>query len=271
MPIAEHFLSKGKKVTIFTSKGFRSLWDNHPAPGLKIRSKDSIWLRIVKLVFKKQYFDLKFEKYPIINVQDALGKLCAIQNYHPPLPKFYLSEKEKMAPKNHPYVLLHLETFKGMKFRDTHGINWEKLTVHLNNLGYKVYELAINPKDCKVAEHLPTKDLRSLIRAIYHCSIFIGLDSAPAHIAVSFKKPSHLLFGSVIPALRHKPQENLFTYHGHCHLHGCFHQSYLSGEKPSCKLYKASETPVCAIHDTYKILKDMETYTQHISPILPEN
>jgi len=106
--------------------------------------------------------------------------------------------------------------------------------------------------DCR-HEVVATPTLRDAIPAIYGASLFVGMDSAPAHMAASLGVPAIILFGSVFPSYRYLPGAQVAGLSGRCIHAGCYHHA-AHPDKPRCLMDGEPHAYCCTEYDTGKVL-----------------
>ena len=262
-PLFREICKKGKEVVFYTKNP--ELFENHPCQNLKVRSKLSLIEKIYCTLFDFLGFkglvinlDMSYENNPKSHILSAYCQragIAAIEQY----PRLYLSQKElAMYPEvKSKSVVLHLESFTDKNYRKVYGIDWATITQKLKADGYQVYLIGKNPITIEGAQFIQTT-IREMIALINKCSIFIGIDSGPSHLAASLNKPSILFFGAVNPKYRHfDALFNGIIMQGKCEFQNCYHDT-ISITGPVCKVVGAMGIPPCSNHDTNTLIKNID-------------
>ena len=148
-----------------------------------------------------------------------IENICLSYNLRPRIlrPSLFLSEKEKRWGLNRlgkfkrPLICIHAGGTSSPKlgsvwFRE----NWETLISRLSGIGgiIQVGKYDLDQKKLHV-ECIKTT-IRELFSIIWASDIFIGFDSAPAHIATGFEKPTAVLWDVTRKNLIEEPFERGF-------------------------------------------------------------
>lgn len=184
------------EIDIWTDCG--QVFENNPDVNKYFKEKPDIK--------KYDYYfnlDMVYEKEPLIHIIEAYSKVCKVK----PLKELYLYPKETDN-------LKYKELYKGKKvvvFHTTHAPNWEGRNLpyniykyaaeYLRSLGYMVIEIG-RSLNIKSDMAIPNTDFSELCAIIKHADLFIGQDSAPFHIAQSFKIHCIIPFGMILPEYR---------------------------------------------------------------------
>ncbi len=91
------------------------------------------------------------------------------------------------------------------------------------------------------------------------CSLFLGVDSAPAHIAMAYNKPCILFFGSVNPDYIYSDLSNVKVIQGKCDKQNCWHHNGgMAGQE--C-FYKGTDKYVqCAISNSDEVIEAINEF-----------
>jgi hypothetical protein len=107
----------------------------------------------------------------------------------------------------------------------------------------------------KAGIELNTAGIRFLKYIISGCDLFIGCDSAPAHIAVAYDKKAIIFCGSVNPELAYPDldRNRVAILQQECIHQHCWHTVMGGTEGKPC-VFNA-EKPPCCVHDAYDVIK----------------
>jgi ADP-heptose:LPS heptosyltransferase len=263
-PVIRELATRYKKVIVFTK--FPELFLNYPLQNVRFISRLNIFEKILiktERFFKTSFFSINlnksYEEKPLqhfLNAYQAKAGLPVKHDY----PFIYLSEEEKKYEQGPigKYVVLHIEeSVKKLNTRRIYGINWVEVVNYLINKGYQVIEVGSASSNIPGTIFMQTP-LRELICLINKSSFFIGIDSGPAHIAVSLKKPVVLFFGSVNPAFRFFPEQvNGFILQHYCEFAGCYHLAKEPLEL-SCRIVGEAGVPPCANFSSAEVIAAVE-------------
>ena len=165
------------------------------------------------------------------------AEFCGIKDYKPSRPVLspLVDNKTKLFRR---YAVIHIDE-RGQPHRGVHGVNWHKVREYLESKGYFVVQAGLYIHET-VAIEINTQSVGLLKFLIAGCDMFIGVDSAPAHIAVAYNKPSVLFFGSVNPNFIHPDLTNVKVIHNSCDKEYCWHTKAGSVEGVPC-FYEGTE------------------------------
>jgi ADP-heptose:LPS heptosyltransferase len=99
-----------------------------------------------------------------------------------------------------------------------------------------------------------TSSIGYLKFVIAGCDLFIGVDSAPAHIAMAYNKPCVLMFGSVNPDYIHSDLNNAEIVQGACDNSFCWHSSNGSTKGVECKYINTDKYLQCCKSDSDTVI-----------------
>lgn len=259
-PIINELSSQYKKVVVISR--FNDLFLNYPAPNVVFKA-DLLLLeklayhfeRILGISFFFINLELSYEKKPKLHVLHAYqttAKLPIKDVY----PNLFLSETENIIDKElGKYVVLHIVSFTTKNYRKVFGIDWESVVSYLTQNGYKV--VVVGDENNALPNTINfNKSIRQLISLIYNCSLFIGIDSGPSHIATSLKKSAIIFFGAVNPQYRHFTNllNKTIIMQSACEFAGCYHEVTNSIYGQTCKLVGDVGVPKCSVHTTENLI-----------------
>jgi ADP-heptose:LPS heptosyltransferase len=262
-PILEYFLNEGNQV-IFVSR-FAEIFK--PMPGLTLRLNfgrfDQWRYQFQRLFFKSRVrwieLDGAYENNPHLSIREAYRRAAGIKEE---LGKVngdaFVKDLDCKLP-NQLYVLFHLQAPScQLNYRSIHGVDWVKVAQVLTQKGYSCIELM--ESDAHRTPILPLfieHNIAQLFQLMPSAVAFVGLDSAPAHIAVTSGVPAFIFFGSVNPALR----LDMRTFKGHifqnsCEFAGCYHTA--KGTRGvSCRVVGDEGLPPCCTFETEEVIQDL--------------
>jgi hypothetical protein len=203
--------------------------------------------------------DGAYERRPQMHMLHSYADAAAVEDLPRPevrAPYLYLSaqELEACAVYAHrtPYVLFHLRSLHYRRFRQMHGVDW-KLVMDETAGKVGVVRLRDDFDENRRHEVVATPTLRSAIPVIFGASLFVGVDSAPLHMAASLGVPSIGFFGSVNPQYRHLPGAQVVGMSGRCVHAGCYHDA-AEPDKPKCLLEGKQHAYGCTLYDTDRVI-----------------
>jgi hypothetical protein len=244
-PIVRYFLAQ-EEVVIQTAHP--SIFEHYPSSRLSVNCPEKMFPMSSWPIL------LRFEERPKMHILEGFCQASNIEDMELSYPQLHLSPSEKIRKISKDYCILHLDQFKSqLNFRNVYGINWEEVVHDLRARGLEPIQISKTGKSL-VTNWLPTRDFREVMSLIYHCKLFIGLDSGPSHIAASFRIPSVIFFGSVNPEYRHLDRVNKVFLQSPCPFAHCYHELPNSFGQP-CRLVKKGEKPPCCIQDTAHVLE----------------
>lgn len=126
-------------------------------------------------------------------------------------------EKENIGEKaiDGKYIVIHCKSAEFKK--DWQSSKWKKLIKELIEMGHKVVEIGLEPVvQLGVEEYIDLtgeKDIQEIAQIIKNAELFIGIDSAFAHIANCFMKKSLILLGAYKNFKKPMPYTGYFREH----------------------------------------------------------
>lgn len=260
-PVIRALSNSYSKIIVYTK--FDWVFAGYPLQNVEFRSDLPLyikaWLKIEKLFgvnWLGLNLDMAYERDPKKHILQAYSEKAGI-SYQPQYPWLtWMVTEQKASDK--PYVVVHLSASSATKnFRTVHGVDWEKFTASIQQKGYKIIEIGDPPGI--LPEYFRKTSFSELVNLISGASVFVGIDSAPSHIAASLKIPSLLFFGAVNPAYRHVT--SLFKgiiMQNPCEFAGCYHDNPLAYENHECRLVGDAGQPKCCTFSTDLVLANFE-------------
>lgn len=261
-PVIRQLSVKYSKVIVHTK--YNELFNNYPCANVIFKNKLSFIEKVlarIEFILNTSFLfinlDMAYERSPNEHFLHAYQRKAALQltlEY----PRLYLNVEEqskKIIPFNR-YVILHLDSFSDRNYRRVYGVDWEVIISHLNNRGFEVVK--VEKSQITYGETKTNTTIRDLIMVINKSSFFVGIDSAPSHIAASLGIPSIVFFGSVNPMFRHfaKLFKGFFLQQ-HCEFAGCYH-SAIGKTGAICRLVGNEGIPKCSLHTTEYVIQNIE-------------
>jgi len=254
-PLVRTLAARNKKVVLFTQ--FKELFKNYPLPNVSVREIPPGWHRAILKGLNLLSDNQTYHKLDgIYEASPKMHMLHAYQQYFSlpvtnEYPVIYLDEQEKKPVEGLPadYVVLHLDPNARLNYRRIFGVDWEEVVSYIQSKNLSVVLTGHDALPLKGAGVF-NGSLRQLMQLIYNSRFFIGVDSGPAHIAASLKKPALIFFGSVNPLFRHFPElfQGFFLQQP-CEYAGCYHE-VISGKGQTCRLVGDEGIPKCSLHTT---------------------
>ena len=202
-----------------------ALRTTHPTALIDVESRFSdIFLNNPKINQHFNYGSVDISQYdrvvrlePDFSLEEPLHKLFdKIAHVTPKdsTPNLVLSDNEKLIGKTITKVddrkvivcslLMSRREWQGRNWNLDHATEFIKLLKSKFSEEYRIIEVgknipSTNQSDVDLVDRT---DLRQLFSVIYHCDIFIGIDSLPFHVAQAFRKNCIVLFGATRPYTR---------------------------------------------------------------------
>jgi hypothetical protein len=239
-PVLRYYFNKGYKVVVDMPRQFYALYSEHSFPVTHISRFDR-----GRIIPEKEInLDLAYEVKPNQNYLKSYFEFCGIEDYELTRPQLspLVDGRTKLVRK---YAVIHIDN-RETPHRNTFGINWDRVRWHLEGLGYTVIQVGANEHEVAGIE-INTSNIGFLKFVIAGCDVFIGVDSAPAGMAMAYNKPCILLFGSVNPEFIHPDLTNAIVIQQPCPKAGCWHQ--IGGVAGIPCVYDELKPPCCISSD----------------------
>lgn len=241
-PVLHYYFKKGYRVVLNTLPQFFSLFGNHY---FKIHHPTELDGR---LKYREVNLDLSYEAKPKQLHLKSYFEACGIPENEMEIraPKLNYVATEDIKLFKQKYVIFHIDR-RETRNRDAETA-WWKITDYLKAKGYLCVQVGKNSHVELDAIQLNTVAEPMLAYVIAGCDLFIGIDSAPSHIAVATGRKSIIFFSSVNPEYIHPDLINIRVITNHneaepiCPLPYCWH-SVSSTRGPDCIV--DSEAPPC--------------------------
>lgn len=242
-PVMRYYAVKGYNVVLDIPMEYYQLFKEHYFPLKHISQFDS-----GRIPAKTINLDLAYEVKPRQNYLKSYFEFCGIKDYKLSRPQLFPLESgaTKYFKK---YVVIHIDE-RETPHRNIFGVNWVKVQRHLEALGYTVIQVGKgNHYECGL--FFNTAHIRQLKFLIAGCDLFLGVDSAPSHIAMAYNKKCLLFFGSVNPDYIHPDLSNTVIIQQKCIYQNCWHlEGGTSGE--DCRFNK--KNPPCCISSYEEVI-----------------
>lgn len=262
-PIIRELSKKYKKLIVHTK--YNEIFIHNIYKNVIFKNRLSFFEKLLirfDIVFHTTFFsvnlDKTYELHPkqhILHAYQTKAKLPIENTY----PMIQLSKEElsKDLVGEVKFAIIHIESFSLKNYRNVYGVDWEVLANYLIKNGFKVIQVGKNNQHIGNTSFIKT-NIRDLIALINKCSIFIGIDSFPSHVAAIFKIPSLIFFGAINPNFRHFDDYFIGTFmQGECEFAGCYHDS-INGKEVSCKLVGDEGIPKCSFFQTSKLISAID-------------
>src|SRR6185312_821905 len=249
-PVMRYYAMKGYNIVLDMPISFFELYSNHYFPVRHISNFDKVRIKPIRTI----NLDLAYEVKPKQNYLKSYFEFCGIEDYVLSRPQAYplVNEKTKLFAK---YACIHIDN-RETPHSNTYGINWKAIERYLTANGFIVIQIGKNEHESCGIE-INTAGVGFMKFVISGCDLFIGVDSAPSHIAVAYNKPCVILFGSVNPDYIHPDLTNVEIVQGKCDKSFCWH---LEGgtEGKEC-FYKGTEKYLqCCQSDSDEVINAIE-------------
>jgi len=247
-PVMEYFYNKGYRIILDTQPQYFNLFAKHYFPVellsmIKPNDVSVFEARVINL-------DMAYEVKPRQLALKSYFEMCGIGDAEMRNPRlnFKPTADVKLFEK---YVILHTDDTM-MPHRNVHGVDWEQVTVALENIGYDVYR--VGRGNGTGGRKINTYSENMLAYIISGADLFIGLDSGCAQIAVACGVKSVIFFGSVFPEYRYADLSNIRAVQKDCPIgkDGCYHD-LVSTVGQDCEVDVMSP-PCITYHSTDRII-----------------
>lgn len=250
-PVLHYYFKKGYRVVLNTLPQFFSLFANHY---FKVHHPSELDGR---LKYREINLDLSYESKPkqlhLKSYFEACGIAESEMEIRNPILNYHANNDIKLFKQK--YVVFHIDR-RETRNRDAETA-WWKITDYLKSKGYLCVQVGKNDHVELDAIQLNTVAEPMLAYVIAGCDLFLGIDSAPSHIAVATGRKCVIFFSSVNPEYIHPDMKNIRIVTNHnaenpiCSLPYCWHS--VSGTRgPDCIV--DSEVPPCIRFDSHKVI-----------------
>lgn len=243
-PVMRYYAMKGYNVVLDIPLSFFDLYTQHYFPVKHISKFDKGRIKPEKEV----NLDLAYEVKPRQNYLKSYFEFCGVTDYELTRPTLYplVDAKTKMFKK---YAVVHIDE-RETTHRNVFGVKWDKIQRHLEAYGYTVIQIGKGShKVCGVEINTPSVGYMKFL--IAGCDLFIGIDSAPAGIAVAYNKPCILFFGSVNPDYIHPDLTGVHVIQQKCTNQNCWH---IEGGTNGVPCIFDEQKPPCCITSTEEVI-----------------
>ena len=244
-PVMRWYSMNGYNVVLDVPVQFYYLFNMHYFPVTHISNLDS-----KRIPYKDIDLDMAYEINPKQNYLKSYFEICGIKDYKLSRPVLYplVDEKTKLFKK---YAVIHIDD-RVTPHRNIFDVKWDRVHRHLEALGYSVIQVGANRHE-KCGLEINTTDNIGLLKfVIAGCDLFIGVDSAPSHIAMAYNKKCVLFFGSVNPDYIHPDLSNTAIIQQTCVNQNCWHVDGGTSGQP-CIFDK--EKPPCCVSDYEEVIE----------------
>ncbi|MBO6515817.1 MAG: hypothetical protein JJ975_04625 [Bacteroidia bacterium] len=262
-PLVSHYLDLGCKVTVVSR--FANIFEQHPR--IKRVGKASRFLRLKLRLFKllrvPTYIDLNnsYEQEPMLHPVDAYSKRAGVHLVSRlPSAQLFLKHRSEPEAGEKGSIAFHIQApSQKLSYRNVHGVDWLKLALAMEELGYSCVELVAAEAGTKpILSKYVVHGVDNLFAQLDSFSYFVGLDSGPSHVAQVLGKPSVIFYGSVNPNLRSHVGETLALQQP-CDLAGCYHATK-GYEGTPCVYENDQTTPPCCTFTTDDVLLKVSAF-----------
>lgn len=242
-PLLRHFAMQGYNIVVDIPIEYYQLYNQHYFPVKHISQFDAgrIPARIIDLTYA-------YEAKPIQNYLKSYFEFAGVKNFKLSRPQLYPLEsgKTRYFPK---YAIIHIDQ-RSTTHRNAYDVNWKEVRKHLEAYGYMVLQIGKGEHE-ECGYQLNTASIGIMKHWIAGCDFYIGVDSAPAGIAVAYNKPAVLFFGSVNSSYIHPDLTNIEVIQQQCIYQHCWHQP---GSTVGKECVFNPEKPPCCIHETEQVI-----------------
>lgn len=246
-PVMRYYAMKGYNIVLDIPASFFELYTNHYFNVKHISQFDRG--RIIPE--KEVNLNMAYEVKPKQNYLKSYFEFCGITDYELSRPQLYplVDERTKLFKK---YAVVHIDARPDTPYRNIYNVNWKAVQRYLEANGYVVIQIGKNDHEsCGIEINTPSVGFMKFV--IASCDLFLGIDSAPAGIAMAYNKPCVLMFGSVNPDYIHPDLTNAVIVQGACQNSFCWHQ--VGGTAGiECKFKGTDNYLQCCKSDSYIII-----------------
>jgi hypothetical protein len=225
-PVLFHFYKKGYRIVLDTLPQFFRLYQQHY---FKIHHPEEIDGRL--LANAKRYdLDMSYESKPKQLHLKTYFEYCEVSESEMDLrnPSLNLNiEKSPGTKLFKKYFILHLATRKQGGRNVQGAINWPAVVLYLKEKGYDTIQIGGGDEDAiPGALQMMTPGEPFLMWVIREADGFLGIDSGPSNIAVSFDVPAAIFFGNVDPKYIYADLSNIEVIENapNCGNEKCWHR-----------------------------------------------
>lgn len=254
-PLLHYYYLKGYRVVLNTSPNFFNYFLNHYFKIHHPRELDG------RLKVKEINLDLAYEVFPKQLHLKSYFDMCGISDYELRNPILCLNFDAKEKPNKlfKKYCVIHVDE-RPQNGRNIIGVNWFEIVIHLESLGYTVLQIGVGKHADIGAIQMSTPSEQFLQWVVCGADLFLGIDSAPAHVAVAMKTPAIVFFGSVNPDYIYPDASvvEIIQYENICPLPKCWHEQI--GESSNECIVDESKPP-CIKFTNKQVLEAIKKIT----------
>lgn len=240
-PLIDYYSKKGFQVVMDIPANYMNLFFQYH---YKVKHINELKPEITPIRYID--LDMSYEKKPkqliLKSYYEAAGiKDGEIRNSRLSFP---IDERNRLFKK---YVVVHIDD-TAMPHRNIRGVDWKIIVIYLNARGYEVFQIGKGThEECGIFFNAANEPM--MMYLIAGASLFISLDSGPAHIAVSLGVPAVIAFGSVNPRYRYHDFEKIRVVQNKCMKQNCYHSvvgikgvdCHYDIEQPPCTYFEAKQ------------------------------
>tara|TARA_R110000868_G_scaffold355201_2_gene616615 strand:- start:4760 stop:6160 length:1401 start_codon:yes stop_codon:yes gene_type:complete len=245
-PIMKYFYRTNHNIVLDIPEKYFGLYDQHYFPVKHISKFDR------NLAAREINLDMSYESRPGQPYQQSYFEFCGIKDYKLERPRLspLVDNRTKLFRK---YAIIHIDV-RETPHRNIFGVDWKKVRKFLEKKGYTVIQIGIYKSEI-VATEMNVSSISYMKFIIAGCDLFIGIDSAPAHIAVAYEKPCVLFFGSVNPKFIHPDLTGVEVVQNPCDKSGCWH---LLGGTEGQDCFYNKQLPPCSVHTAETVIEKIK-------------
>lgn len=265
-PLLHHFHENGYRVVIDMPIHLALIYAQHYFPVYHITQIDTERIPVttidLDMSYEKRPAQLHLESYyqaALIPYVLPTTKDCPIANpgiIRNPKLHFEIGNHNRLF-KN--YCVIHIDQ-RDQAYRNVYGVNWREIVKSLNKRGYTVIQVGqTEHEEIEGAIFFNTVTTNFLLYLMAGASLFVGIDSGPAAIAVARDIPSVIFFGSVESKYIHPDLSGICVIEkeGVCSTPKCWH-SEIGTTGKECVVSK--DTPPCTQFSTEEVLYKIDKF-----------
>ena len=254
-PLMHYYYKKGHKVILNTSQGFINYFGSHY---FKIHHPQELDGRAV---YREINLDMAYETYPKQLHLKSYYQMCGVpeSEWEIRKPKLTVEYDHKQFKLFKKYVIIHNDIRNELP-RNIYGIDWEKIVEYFKSDGYDVIQIGIgNHKEIKGAIFMHTPSEGLMMAIVGSADYFVGIDSAPSHVAVAMDTPAIIFFGNVESEYIHPDLTNVCVIENKdvCTTPKCWH-SVIGCVGQVCAV--DATKPPCVQFDTDVVLNKIKEF-----------
>jgi ADP-heptose:LPS heptosyltransferase len=259
-PLLHYYHKKGFRLVLNTSQGFINYFGSHYFPLHHPTSMDG------RVPYREIRLDNAYEVFPKQLHLKSYFQVCGIpeEEWEIRKPKLQVEYNHKTFKLFKKYVVIHNDIRNELP-RNIYGLDWEKIVEYFKSEGYDVLQIGIgNHKEIKGAIFMHTPSEGLMMAIVGSADYFVGIDSAPSHVAVAMDTPAIIFFGNVESEYIHPDLTNVCVIENKdvCTTPKCWH-SVIGQVGKVCAV--DAKKPPCVQFDTDIVLDKIKSFVHEMA------